>query len=1005
MANVATTSPSVLIRQLHRAALLPDRAGLTDSQLLEQFLAAQDEVAFEVLVRRHGPMVFAVCRRVIGNLHDAEDAFQASFLVLARKAASVSPREAVGNWLYGVAYRTARRARAVSARRWAREKQVKDMPSPTTAPADPLEELEPLLDHELSRLPDKYRMPIVLCELQGRTRKEVAGQLKLPEGTLSSRLATARKMLAKRLARHGLAMSGAALTALLSHNAASANVPNGLVTSTAKAASLFAAGKVTATALVSNKVTALTEGMLKSMLMLKLLKIGAGMLLAIAAAVAGVCGLAAHSLQADPQQVKTLVQVIKEAPPATVQEGQILGRFTAADTGKPVAGVKIQVLIQGMPGKAAPAEAMSDVDGRYAVKVPLGHCNLWGVSVPAGGYYTHDAKTRESILTTAMKPQVIRDFVLQPGSAWRVELVGADSAVEKLPLFTARINPEQQIGRVGDFYVSVAGDTRGKAVLTFPTAGGRYGIGCGIMKDSPSSYEIHPATLEIDQGFDPRQIKGGPEVFLESNAIRLRDTAGRTAMIDGAEVRVDAGQAVLRFHAKRVPTAAALVFRGVAVDEAGKPIAGAKFTPAFASGRGGVMSLLEAKTDAQGKFELRDLLLAKAYFEPDRRISMIVVKSGYDGAQTKELKLLEVQKAGSGDFGTVVLKPGHTLRGNVVDENGQPVHGALVTNVTNRFLWSHLQCRTDAQGRFVMPDLSFGEQKILAQYGERAGQEEFKFDINRGECLITVRLWPKDGMRTKPKAVPPVPPARSTGAWNLTPPIKEPNYNHEPRYALLVFGPKREQRVWMVLDGTTLYVDRNANGDLTEPGKRLEPHNPRDGSNRFDNAGSHTHFDEFEFTVQAGVGGTSKFKLQHWVRAENFVPKTDFDKKLHAQWLKLHHENSTLWRQEGQGQGQTPLVFMPKPRDAQVCALDGPLTFVVKLPEYQVLKHGEAGGDLALHVAVLGRPHLGAEQQFYNPLATKEVPAGAHLEVDIEYPAKAANTPPLRRKYLLKERC
>ena len=96
---------------------------------------------------------------------------------------------------------------------------------------------------------------------------------------------------------------------------------------------------------------------------------------------------------------------------------------------------------------------------------------------------------------------------------------------------------------------------------------------------------------------------------------------------------------------------------------------------------------------------------------------------------------------------------------------------------------------------------------------------------------------------------------------------------------------------------------------------------------------------------------------------------------------------------------------MPKPADAQVCALDGPLTFLVRSPEYQVLQRGEAGGDLAFQIVVMGRPHRGAEQQSYNPLSTDEPPFGAHLEVEIEYPAKAANTPPPRRKYLLKHRC
>src|SRR5262249_36523001 len=157
-------------------------------------------------------------------------------------------------------------------------------------------------------------------------------------------------------------------------------------------------------------------------------------------------------------------------------------------------------------------------------------------------------------------------------------------------------------------------------------------------------------------------------------------------------------------------------------------------------------------------------------------------------------------------------------------------------------------------------------------------QADFTFDAQSGECVITARLTPKSGVAAVPRTPRPVPPPKLDGAWDLTPPAKEPTYQNGPRYALLVFGPKREQRVWMVLDGTTLYVDRNANGDLTEPGERLEPNNPKDGSNRFGGSGSHTHFDVFEFTVRAGATGTSKFRLDRWVRDEKFIPKTDFDK-------------------------------------------------------------------------------------------------------------------------------
>ena len=220
-------------------------------------------------MRRHGPMVWGVCRRVLPNHHDAEEAFQATFLVLVRKAASLGQRELVGNWLYGTAYRAALEAKA--ARRRVKERQVSAMPEPEAAKeADVCPDLRPLLDRELDRLPDKYRAAIVLCDLEGGTRREVARRLGIPEGTLSGRLTTARRMLAKRLARHGLTLSGAALTAFLSQGAAPASVPASLVSSTIKVATGVAAGRAAATGLISAQVAALTEGVMKTMLLTKL---------------------------------------------------------------------------------------------------------------------------------------------------------------------------------------------------------------------------------------------------------------------------------------------------------------------------------------------------------------------------------------------------------------------------------------------------------------------------------------------------------------------------------------------------------------------------------------------------------------------------------------------------------------------------------------------------------------------------------------------------------------
>jgi len=234
--------------------------GLDDGQLLDRFVARREEAVFEAIVHRHGPMVLGVCRRVLRDHHDAEDAFQATFLVLARRAASISRRELVANWLYAVANRTARKARAMGFKRRAREQQVAELPEPVPRP--PRDDIRDLLDAEVSRLPEKYRIPIVLCELEGRTHREAAERLGWPIGTVSGRLSRARAMLARRLPRPGV-MS---LTVLLARDAASATVPTPLIGSTARAAVRFAAGRAATAGVVPAEVLSLAEGASRMMI-------------------------------------------------------------------------------------------------------------------------------------------------------------------------------------------------------------------------------------------------------------------------------------------------------------------------------------------------------------------------------------------------------------------------------------------------------------------------------------------------------------------------------------------------------------------------------------------------------------------------------------------------------------------------------------------------------------------------------------------------------------------
>jgi RNA polymerase sigma factor (sigma-70 family) len=324
-----------VLRPLRRAALLRDGDPTTDGRLLNSFVSRRDEAAFEALLRRHGPMVLGVCRRLLRHPQDAEDAFQAVFLVLTRKAASIAQRGLLGNWLYGVAYRTALDARAAAARRRARERPLSALPEPEAAgETDLSRDLRPLLDEELHRLPDKYRVPVVLCDLEGRTRKEAARQLGVPEGTLSGRLTTARRLLARRLARHGPMLGGAAPAGPLSGVVASAGLPKSLVGSTVKAATLVAAGQALTAGLVSAPVTALTEGVLNAMFLTKLKLAAVFVLLLGACGVAA--GVAAYRVRASEQAGPAPVAKTAKAPAtpkATLRPATLLEQARQAADG------------------------------------------------------------------------------------------------------------------------------------------------------------------------------------------------------------------------------------------------------------------------------------------------------------------------------------------------------------------------------------------------------------------------------------------------------------------------------------------------------------------------------------------------------------------------------------------------------------------------------------------------------------------------------------------------
>jgi cobalt-zinc-cadmium efflux system membrane fusion protein len=279
--------------------------GLTDAQLLGRFVAERDEAAFEVLVWRHAALVWQAARRLLPRPEDAEDVFQATFLALARKAGAIRRPGALAGWLYRVAYRAALRARA-TARPATHSGPVADLPAAAAADEATWRDLRPVLDDEINRLPEKFRVAVVLCYLEGRTLEEAARQLGCPRGTVSSRLAGARDRLRGRLARRGLAPA-AALPALLVPAQAGTAAPAALVRATAEAGVLFASGRA-AGGTATPAAAALAEGVLRTMWLTRARVVAAAVLALVAAgATAGALAGRLRAEKPDPAPAPVLV--------------------------------------------------------------------------------------------------------------------------------------------------------------------------------------------------------------------------------------------------------------------------------------------------------------------------------------------------------------------------------------------------------------------------------------------------------------------------------------------------------------------------------------------------------------------------------------------------------------------------------------------------------------------------------------------------------------------------
>ena len=705
------------IRTYFRGLLLHDLAALTDADLLTAYVERRDGAAFEALVNRHGAMVWGVCRRGLTGHQDAEDAFQAVFLVLARKAASVAPREMLPNWLHAVAQSTALQARRTQARRVAHEKRFAERPPADPADCSPFDDLRPLLDRELGRLPDRYRVAVVLCDLEGLTRTEAARRLGWPEGTVAGRLARARAMLAARLTRRGVTLSGVPLAALSSADATTAGLPAEILTATV--AAVLASTTGSTAGLATGPVAALTHGVIHAMFLTKLKTALAGIAL-ISAACYGVGVALPISANATSQEAPAA----KADKPVPVAGNVVRGRVVRDADGVAVAGANVRLLFDETTAVPRPTtRAKADERGEFTfADVPPGKYTLMAF---AGGLTSRiemmrgvrvsvpPAPTAETVVLKMrpgipLKVRVLSEATGKPipgapvNFTWTdldTELADGNGEIE-FPALTKEVWTVEAAAKGYAKVTRAVNLENGEPAsikLKLPPGAAVAGVvrdaegkplaGVGANAYSENSGSI-PNYVETDAGgrynFDFLPVGQNITLSLSKREFQSETTPLRLTAGQAEPTRVDV---VL----KPRPHGGSVV--GVVTDAKGKPVAGAELSNPGNS----TDEVRRTKTDAVGKYRLENVYPNTVGHE------FVVRAEGFAPRQVT----FKPGPAAAPSVADVKLEQGHRIRGRVVDPAGKPVREVSVYFADGNSPIGGIggEGVTDAEGRFDFKSL------------------------------------------------------------------------------------------------------------------------------------------------------------------------------------------------------------------------------------------------------------------------------------------------------------
>jgi RNA polymerase sigma factor (sigma-70 family) len=674
---MATAQLNTVIRHIRLLAHAEPEGASADGDLLERFIVCHDEAAFRALVARHGQLVLSVCRHVLNHDADAEDAFQATFLVLAQNAASIRKQEALASWLHGVAYRIAMKAKRDAARRRVRERQAPARPHDKPSSETSLRELQIVLDEEIQRLPDKFQAPFVLCCLEGKSIAEAGEHLGWKTGTVSGRLAEARKLLQRRLARRGLTLSAALCVTALAQDAASAALPAKLVTTTVKAAMHYML-KGTIAGVVSKEVAALVQGVARTMVAAKM-KVATVLLVAVGIAGAGAGLLSARQTAstAVADQTNDAARPVDAAAapgPDKADTLAVRGRVEDRD-GKPIPGAKLYLSFYTSKKVEPAARAVTNANGQFGfqfvkteIDSPGWRDEPWRMSVVvavADGYapdWVETEKAEKGVLKLRLPKE---EF---PIRGQVVDLEGRPVAGVTVRRQRIETTPDEDLGAfVRGWKTSRYAAIHQAARKSLPNLA-ILGLEEKVQTDRDGKFELRGVGRERLVSLRVE----GPTIQAQTIYVVPRSADEVKALMldrrDRMNAEIDPGPALYPPTFRLVANPTRPIIGKVCDARTGKPLAGVHINGS--AERGWWQNHVSTQTDAQGHYQLLGLAKAESY----RLTAFASEGNAYlpAGKKVRETQGLEPIAV---DF---EMARGVRVEGRMIDKaTGKPLRGAI----------------------------------------------------------------------------------------------------------------------------------------------------------------------------------------------------------------------------------------------------------------------------------------------------------------------------------------